>query len=164
MQGTVVQINVSRGGLPKRAIAECDVTPLGLAGDDHAHPQIHGGPRKALLLICAEVIDELRAAGYPLYYGALGENLTISGINHRDLRAGLRLRVGQIIIELTTVRGPCATLDVYGPEIKKEIYDKQVKDGDTDSPLWAKSGFYASVGRPGRVRMGDIITVVDQVV
>ena len=52
-------------------------TPHGIQGDSWAHPQIHGGPRKALLIVCAEAIDELRAEGYPVFPGALGENLTV---------------------------------------------------------------------------------------
>jgi hypothetical protein len=38
--------------------------------------RLHGGPGKALLLLASEVIDALCAEGWPLFYGALGENLT----------------------------------------------------------------------------------------
>ena len=74
--GCVQQINISKGGIPKRPIAEAVVTPLGIEGDLHAHPEIHGGPRQALLLISSEGIDELVKDGFPLYPGALGENIT----------------------------------------------------------------------------------------
>src|SRR6266498_3852682 len=86
MQGTIVQINISRGGVPKRAVREAEVTPLGLVGDEHAHPAFHGGPRKAVLLVAAEVVDELAGRGFPVFYGALGENLTTSGMDVRRLR------------------------------------------------------------------------------
>src|SRR5689334_14374384 len=88
MEGAIVQVNISLGGLPKRAISEAFINPLGLEGDRHAHPHIHGGERKAVLLIAAEVVDDLTARGYPLFYGALGENLTTRGLNIRDLRIG----------------------------------------------------------------------------
>jgi MOSC domain-containing protein YiiM len=164
MTGTVIQINISFGGLPKRSIPEGLVTPLGIEGDLHAHPELHGGPRQALLLICAEAIDELIAKGYPLFFGALGENITTRGIDRRQMRIGQRYRVGEAFIELTKARGPCTQLDVYGPSIKGEIYDKEVKAGNIASPRWAMSGFYASVVQPGMVRQNDIITLVDQVV
>jgi MOSC domain-containing protein YiiM len=167
MTGAILQINTSLGGIPKRAIREGFLTPTGIEGDLHAHPQIHGGPRQAVLLIASEVIDELRAAGYPVYPGALGENLTTRGIDFSRLRSGQRFRVGQAIIELTKVRGPCKTLDVYnspGLTIQEAIFDKQVKAGDATSPLWAKSGFYASVERTGRIGADDIITLLDHVV
>ena len=112
-----------------------------------------------MLLITAEAIVELASRGFPVYYGALGENLTTGGIDRRLLRAGQRFRVGSAVIELTKVRGPCSTLDIYGPEIKGEIYDAQVKAGDFTSPRWALSGFYAAVVQPGVIRANDIITL-----
>ncbi len=159
MTGHIIQISISRGGLPKRSIPFGLITPLGIEGDLCAHPEIHGGPRQALLLIAAEVVDELIARGYPVGYGALGENLTTSGLDRRHLRLGQRLRAGGAVIELTKVRVPCTTLDVYGPTIKQEIYDKRVKAGDPTSPRWGMSGFYASVIEPGPVRIHDIIMV-----
>ena len=159
MTGTILQIAISRGGIPKRLVAEGVLTPLGFDGDAHAHPAIHGGSRQAVLLITAEAIAELAARGFPVYYGALGENLTTHGIDRLLLRAGQRFRAGSAVIELTNVRGPCSTLDIYGPEIKGEIYDAQVDAGDFTSPRWALSGFYAAVVQPGVIRANDIITL-----
>jgi MOSC domain-containing protein YiiM len=152
MTGQIIQINTSRGGIPKRPVPEVLVTPLGLEGDSWNHPEIHGGPRQAVLLIAAEAIDELIFRGYPLYYGALGENLTTRGLDRTQLRFGQRIRAGQALLELTKMRAP-------GPTIKQEIYDKRVKAGDYASPRWGLSGFYASVIEPGLVRVNDIITV-----
>jgi MOSC domain-containing protein YiiM len=155
----ILQINISRGGVPKRPVPEVMITPLGLEGDSWAHPEIHGGPRQAVLLITAETIDELAGRGYPVYPGALGENLTTRGLDRRQLRLGQRLRAGDALLELTKVRVPCDTLDVYGVTLGREIYDKLVKAGDPASPRWGMSGFYAAVIEPGRVRVDDIITV-----
>lgn len=160
MPASILQVNVSPGGLPKRPISEAFIHPLGLAGDSHAHPQIHGGPLKAVLIIAAEVIEELKARGYPLFYGALGENLTTRGFNHRDLRIGDLIRAGGALLEITKLRGPCSQLDVYGESLKHDIWDQQGKAGDYTSPRWGMSGFYASVLQPGPVRPGDIISVV----
>lgn len=161
---TILQINVSRGGVPKRAISSGDVTALGIAGDACAHPQIHGGPQQALLLITSEGIGELTALGFPLYSGALGENLTTLGLDRRGLRIGQRYRVGAIVIELTKVRQPCDQLNIYGPAIQTAVYDARVKAGDAQSPRWGLSGFYASVVQPGTIRPGDPITLLDQFV
>ncbi|HLJ13333.1 MAG TPA: MOSC domain-containing protein [Bryobacteraceae bacterium] len=164
LRGSILQINISRGGVPKRPISQGNVTPLGLAGDSHAHPEIHGGPQKALLILCAEAIDALVAEGFPLFYGALGENLTIRGLDRRQLRVGQRFRAGEVFLELTKVRTPCAALNVYGTAIGDAIYDEAVKAGNPVSPRWGMSGFYASIVRPGVVRQNDIIALVDQAV
>jgi MOSC domain-containing protein YiiM len=157
--GCVLQISVSRGGLPKRAIPEGDVTPLGIAGDDQAHPEIHGGSEQAILLIASESIAELTAEGYPLYPGALGENVTTVGLDRRQWRAGQRWRIGPVIVELTKLRAPCSQLNVYGPGIQKAIYA-----ADPSSPRWAMSGFYARVIQPGKIHPGDPISLHAQMV
>jgi MOSC domain-containing protein YiiM len=164
MTGTILQINISPGGIPKRPIAEAELTPEGIVGDSWAHPLIHGGPKQAVLVITSEGIEELIAQGFPLYAGALGENLTVAGLDRRQMRIGQRYRAGEVLLELTKLRTPCATLEVYGPTIRGSVYDAQVKAGDVSSPRWGLSGFYARVLHAGKVRPRDIIQLVDQVV
>ncbi|MBZ5609650.1 MAG: MOSC domain-containing protein [Acidobacteriia bacterium] len=164
MTGTILQINISPGGIPKRPIDEAMVTADGIRGDAWAHPQFHGGPNQALLLITSEGIAELAAQGFPLYHGALGENLTTAGLDRRQMRAGQRYRAGEVVLEITKRRSPCSTLDVYGPGIQRAIFDAQAKANDPSTPRWGLSGFYARVLTPGVIRPHDIITLVDQVV
>jgi MOSC domain-containing protein YiiM len=144
------------------AIPQGDLQSLGIVGDGHAHPDIHGGPRQAVLLISAEALAELTALGFPLYPGALGENITTVGVDRSQWRMGQRWRIGQAIVELTKVRAPCDTLSVYGPGIHRAIYDAQVKAGDPSSPRWAMSGVYASVVQAGIVRPRDPVSLLDQ--
>ena len=166
--GVVHQISISKGGVPKLAIPEARANPLGLEGDGHDHPEFHGGPTKALLLVSLEDLEALRAAGFPVFPGALGENLTISGIDFRKLRSGQRFVVGDAAIELTTLRIPCHTLDVYNtseaPMIQKRLYDARAKAGDPSSPVWAMGGFYASVVQRGLINTGVTIALADHVV
>lgn len=163
MPARVLQLNISQGGLPKSSIAKALVTPWGLEGDSHTHPNIHGGPRQAILLIASEVVDDFIARGYPLFYGALGENITTVELNHRTWRQGQRYRLGSdVIIELTSPRGPCAALDMYGAGLRCDIYDRQVKERDPASPRWGLSGFYASVIHGGLLIPGAPIQLMDQ--
>ena len=106
----------------------------------------------------------LRERGYPLFYGALGENLTTRDIDVRLLKPGDRLRAGAACLEITQPRIPCSQLDIYGPAIKGEIFDRHVKAGDCSSPYWGMSGLYAAVREPGLVRPGDAIEVLEQAV
>jgi MOSC domain-containing protein YiiM len=164
MTGSILQVSISPGGIPKRPIAEAEVTPQGIRGDSWAHPQIHGGPNQALLLITSEGIGQLLALGYPVFPGALGENLTTLGLDRGQVRIGQRYRAGEVMLEITKMRQPCSTLDVYGSSIKRAIYDAQVKASDASSPRWGLAGFYARVLRSGFIRPKDIIELVDQVV
>jgi MOSC domain-containing protein YiiM len=155
MPGAILQLSVSRGGIPKLPVPFALATPLGLDSDAVAHPKIHGGRPQAVLIVTAEALDHLASLGYPLFPGALGENLTTRGVDHRLFRPGQQYRAGLSILELTRPRGPCAALDVYGASLRNDLFDPQVKAGDPASPCWGLSGFYASVVQPGLIRTGD---------
>lgn len=160
MTGVLVQVSVSVGGVPNHAIEQGEVTARGIAGDGWRHPQFHGIPRRAILLVTAEGLDEIQALGFPVYPGALGQNLTTRGLDRRALRIGQRFRCGTATIQLTEPRFPCGTLDVYGTGIQAAIYDARVMKGDASSEVWGLSGLYASVSETGSLRPGDSITFV----
>ncbi|HEX4228292.1 MAG TPA: MOSC domain-containing protein [Bryobacteraceae bacterium] len=164
MRGSVIQINISSGGLPKTPIERAIVDELGILGDGHRNMKHHGGPRRALLLVAAEAIDTLKAEGWPLFYGALGENLTTRGLDYSSWRSGQRYQAGGVVLELTSPRGPCGNLNSYGAGIHKRIYDERVKVLDPGSPYWGLSGFYASILKTGELRTEDIIELIDPVV
>lgn len=163
MRGQIIQVSTSKGGVPKLAIPEAWAGPVGLEGDVQRNTKFHGGPRKAILLISLEDLEYLRAEGFPVSPGALGENLTVQGIDFRQLRAGQRFRAGDAILELTQLRQPCKTLDVYNGGqpglLQRTVYEKDSQPG---SAKWARCGFYASVVQQGRIRTGDIIALVDE--
>ncbi len=159
MTGTVVQVSVSQGGIPKLAIRSAELTERGIVGD-RCRYLFHGGKRQAILLVTLEGINELISQGFPLFTGALGENLTTRGLDRRELRIGQRFEVGEAEIELTRIRTPCATLDVYGSGIQAASYDARVQAGDAGSERWGLSGFYAAVIRPGFVRPGDAVMFI----
>ena len=78
--GVLVSINRSNGGLPKWPVTgPVMLASDGVAGDRQRNLRVHGGPNKAVLMIAAEVIDRLTPRGFPIFPGALGENLTVSG-------------------------------------------------------------------------------------
>lgn len=160
MTGVVVQVSISPGGVPNHPTDEGHVTETGIIGDGWRHPAFHGTPKRAILLITSEGVVELAAQGFPVCYGALGENMTTCGLDRRSLRIGQRFQAGEAVIELTEVRFPCGALSVYGTGIQAAIYDARAQAGDAASPVWGMSGFYASVAEPGIVRPGDSIVLL----
>ncbi|HYZ84408.1 MAG TPA: MOSC domain-containing protein [Bryobacteraceae bacterium] len=165
MNGRVLQINVSpRGGIPKRRIEHGYVTRLGLEGDAVAHPNFHGAPNQAVLMITQGAIDELNAMGYEIFSGALGENFTVAGLDRRAVRLGERYRIGECTAEISKLRQPCDQLNVYNredlPRIQKQVFDAKVKAGDFSSPRWGLAGFYARIVEEGIVREGDEVELL----
>ena len=157
----ILQVSVSKGGVPKHPIPSGTLTLTGLESDHQAHPDIHGGPQQAVLLITAEGIAELAAQGFPLAPGSLGENLTTTGIARHQWRTGQHWQIGpEAVIEITKRRAPCQALNVYSPGLQAAIYDPLAAAGDPSSPKWGLSGFYASVVRPGIIHPGDEIFLV----
>ncbi len=157
MRGVIEAVCVSPGGLPKLAIPQAFARTPGLEGDAHNHPRIHGGPDKALLLIAAESLDQLRAEGFAAAPGVLGENLTTRGIDFTLLASGMRFRAGDAVIELASLRKPCRQLEFLNTR----------QPGDIQQRLAAQphlAGWYARVLLPGPVRPGDIIMLTEQAV
>lgn len=89
-------------------VEEAVVGDRGVVGDRQADPVHHGRPDQALCLFSLEVIEGLQAEGHPIFPGATGENITITGLDWSLLRPGLRLRIGQDLeIEVTDYATPC---------------------------------------------------------
>ena len=80
MDGRVLQVNVSAGGVPKLPVERAWVGELGLDGDGHNHDTVHGGPHRAVALLAIEAIERVQADGHPIEPGSVGENLTTTGI------------------------------------------------------------------------------------
>lgn len=102
--------------------------------------------------MAAEVVDTLLAEGWPVYYGALGENLTTQGMDHSKWQCGQRFQCGTVIIELTAPREPCGTLNLFGRGIQKRL---QANPGE--------SGFYAAVVAGGILRPDATIEAVARI-
>lgn len=109
-RGSIVQVSISRGGVPKLPVAEGVVTELGIEGDGHDNPDLHGGPERALCLFSIERIEAMAAEGHPIAAGSTGENITLRGIDWDLVVPGSRLRLGRdVVVEVTRYTTPCKT-------------------------------------------------------
>jgi MOSC domain-containing protein YiiM len=149
--GSVVQINASDGGVPKRAVDAGWIDGRGLAGDHQADRRHHGRPFQALCLWSREVIDALAEDGHPIAPGCAGENLTLSGLDWTALRAGTRLRIGEALAEVSFPATPCAK------------QTRWFSDGDFARIDYGRNPhlvrWYAWVRTPGAVRPGAPVVV-----
>jgi MOSC domain-containing protein YiiM len=153
MPGTLVSINVSQGGVPKRPVAEARVGASGLAGDAQRWEH-HGGPLRAVCLWSLERIEALRAEGHAVEPGAAGENLTVAGIDWDRVGPGAVLRVGEVRLRVTDYTKPCRKIAAC------------FTGGDFDRiaqarhPGWSR--VYASVLEGGTIRAGDPVELVGE--
>ena len=106
-------------------------------------------------LIHAELHEELRASGFVLAPGEMGENVTTRGVDLLGLPAGARLHLGDAaIIEVTGLRNPCHQLNKLRPGLMAATLDR-----DAAGNLIRKAGVMAVVIEGGLVRAGDRIGV-----
>jgi MOSC domain-containing protein YiiM len=94
VKGRIVQINVSPGGVPKTPVATAHVGVLGLEGDAHRDTENHGGPERAVCVYAMEAIRALEAEGHPIVAGAIGENVTVEGLDWSAVVPGTHLLLG----------------------------------------------------------------------
>ncbi|QOV90273.1 MOSC domain-containing protein [Humisphaera borealis] len=149
MNGTVAQLNISRGGIPKLPIPAARITAEGVEGDWQKNRKYHGGPDRALCIYSEELYAWLREEGIDVTNGAVGENLTTRGIDLQKLQPGSQLQIGGddgCTIEITKVRIPCSQLKKWR--------------GDLPELIVGRSGWMAKVVREGTVQAGDPIRVI----
>jgi MOSC domain-containing protein YiiM len=145
--GTLVAINISKGGVPKRPLPACLVTAGGLQGDRQRDLEYHGGPTRAVCLYSQDLIDALRAEGHPISAGTIGENFTVSGVPWSEMIPGAQFDVGEVRVELTDYAAPCNN-------IAASFHDRRTgRVSQKAHPGWSR--LYARVLKEGTVRVGD---------
>ena len=119
---------------------------LGLDGDTIVDTDHHGGPDQAVYLFTAPDRAAWEArTGAPMRFGAFGENLCIDGLESAALCIGDRFAIGEVILEVTSPRIPCATFAaVSGLPAALRLFIAV-----------ARPGAYLRVLHPGVVRAGD---------
>jgi MOSC domain-containing protein YiiM len=144
--GEVVAVCISPGGIPKRPVSEADVVGEGLVGDGRHHEK-HRRPHRAVSIQDLELLEELRAEGFPVGPGVMGENLTVRGLRVQERVPGARLHLeGGPVLELTEPRKPCYVLDAVHPALKQAVV--------------GRCGFLARVIQGGRTFPGQAIALV----
>jgi MOSC domain-containing protein YiiM len=167
MEGVVTAVSRSEGhtfSKPNEARIRL-LAGLGVEGDAHLGETVKHRSRVArdptqpnlrqVHLVHAELHDELRAAGFAVSPGEMGENVTTRGVDLLALPAGTRLRLGEsAVVEVTGLRNPCAQLDAFQPGLMAAVLGR-----DAEGNLVRKAGVMGVVLSGGEVRPGDPVRV-----
>lgn len=106
-------------------------------------------------LMHAELFEELRAQGFAVGAGELGENITTRGLDILSLPRGTRLHIGrEVVVELTGLRNPCVQIDRFQQGLMDAVLARDAGGG-----LVRKSGVMGIVLVGGDVTVGDAIEV-----
>jgi MOSC domain-containing protein YiiM len=141
------------------------LTGLGVEGDAHCgetvkhRSRVRANPDQPNLrqvhLIQGELHEELRAAGFRVGPGDMGENVTTRGIDLLALPQGTRLRIGRdVVLQVTGLRNPCIQLDGFQQGLMRAVLDHA-----PDGALIRKAGIMSIVEAGGDIHVGDPIAV-----
>ena len=142
MTGTIRAICISeQKGTQKHEIPKAEfIEDWGINGDAHA-----GKWHRQVSLLGLEQIEEFRARGADVSFGAFGENLVADGFRFCEIPVGTVLKAGDVLLEITQIGKECHS--------HCEIYKKM---GDCIMP---REGVFAKVLRGGWIRKGDTIII-----
>lgn len=163
----VVAVNRSPGHTMSKPSVDAIVLleGLGVEGDAHCGVTVKHRSRVArdptqpnlrqVHLVHAELHDELRALGYEIDAGRMGENVTTRGIDLLGLPVGARLRLGSsAVVEITGLRNPCGQLDGIQRGLRGATLERHGEE-----IVRRKAGIMGVVVAGGEVRPGDAIGI-----
>ena len=148
---------IGRTSIDKTAVrGPVRVGRLGLDGDEVSDTVHHGGPDQAVYAFAREDLDHWEGElGTPIADGQFGENLTTQGIDVNEAEIGERWQVGDVLLEVRSVRTPCNDFKMW---MGRSGYDNRA---------WvrrfaelARPGPYLRVLGEGTLAAGDELTVV----
>jgi MOSC domain-containing protein YiiM len=120
----------------------------GLVGDAILNRKHHGGVDQAVYIEGSIDLDWWQAElGRDLPYGTFGENLVIEGVESAMLAAGDRLAIGEVLLEVSSARIPCAT---FAAKMGEPTFVKRYTRA-------GRPGAYARVLQGGMVEAGQSV-------
>lgn len=140
---SVVAVCISeRKGTQKHAVPEIQLKiDHGIVGDAHA-----GNWHRQVSLLAQESVEKMKAVFPDIPVGAFAENILTEGLTLYTLPVGTRLRVGEVLLEVTQIGKECHAHCA----IRQQV-------GDCVMP---REGIFTIVLAEGTIRPGDAITVL----
>ncbi len=143
-KGKVIAVCISeKKGTQKTEVPSITLKPeWGIINDAHA-----GNWHRQVSLLALEKIEDFRARGASVDFGAFGENIIVEGFDLKTLPVGTRFRIGDVLLELTQIGKECHT--------HCAIYHQV---GDCIMP---REGVFTVVLEGGEVKAGDEIELIE---
>ncbi|NJN50478.1 MAG: MOSC domain-containing protein [Gammaproteobacteria bacterium] len=167
MQAQVIAVHLSAAHtFAKRTVDSIAlIAGQGVAGDAHCGRSVQHRSRIAreasapnlrqVHLLQQELLDELGGLGFKVAPGAIGENITTTGLDLLTLASNTELHIGPTaIVRITGLRNPCKQLDAFQPGLMHAVLDR-----DANGELIRKSGIMGVVVQGGAIKCGDRIVV-----
>jgi MOSC domain-containing protein YiiM len=115
----------------------------GFLGDGHAENQTN----RQISLLAMESIQKMRDLGLDVNPGDFAENVTTEGMELKALKIGTKITLGKdSVVEVTQIGKVCHSPCEIGRQVGKCIMPTE--------------GIFCKVLQGGKIRVGDILTVI----
>ena len=167
MTGVVVAVNLSSSHSFSKTSQKSIklIAGIGVEGDAHAGETVQHRSRvvkdptqpnlRQVHLVHVELHEELKAKGFNISPGDMGENITTRDVDLLKLPSDTKLHLGdEAVIQITGLRNPCVQLDRFQLGLMAALLDK-----DKEGNIVRKAGVMSVVVSGGIVRVGDPIRI-----
>ncbi len=126
------------------------ITSLGIKDDFIASKRHHGGPDQAVYVYGTKDYEWWsNQLGREIEAGTFGDNLTISDLESVKFNIGDYLHVGDVTLQVTAPRIPCAT---FASRMGDPLWVKRFRQAE-------RPGLYCRVIREGFIAAGDSVYI-----
>lgn len=122
---------------------------------------LKGTNDRAVSIVTNDIYENFKKLAEGVQVGDLGENLSISNLLYDELKVGINLRIGEVILEITECCIPCARLGFIewsGQVGGKSWWNKHNK---TEISQFLNEeggrGWYAKVIKEGTIIRSDVV-------
>jgi MOSC domain-containing protein YiiM len=146
MKGEIVEVCIStQRGIGKTPVGQCEIREnYGLVGDAHANSKHH----RQVCLLDENSIEKMKGQHPDCGPGSFAENLTTRGMDLLSIPVGAKVRVGEVVLEIT----------------------QKGKERHEDSPIYRKygevitwtEGIFGRVLKGGTVKAGDPVETLEE--
>jgi MOSC domain-containing protein YiiM len=148
--------NKQMSAIHKTPVPEINVLKDRIEGDEIFLQKHHGGEMRVLHHYSQKNYDHLKER-FPdiadrFIPGSLGENLLTQELDETQLCVGDLFKLGEVELELTVIRRPCATINThYGDSrVLKEILES------------GKPGWFYRIIKEGKIRESDDLVFLER--
>ena len=122
---------------------------------------LKGTNDRAVSLVTNDIYENLKKVADGVQVGDLGENLTISNLLYNELKSGINLRIGEVVLEITESCIPCARLGFleWSDQLGGKSWWNKRNKSEISQFLNDEGGrgWYAKVIKEGKIIRSDVV-------
>lgn len=143
-----------QSAINKNEVNLIQVTKDSIEGDEVSNKKYHGGTKRVLHFYPSEHYnffkDKFNSDVFHL--GTIGENISTSGLNEKNVHVGDIYKIGEVICQITEPRFPCGLIDLQ----------YSIKGMHKECLFERRLGWFAQILNEGKILNTDNIELIER--